>query len=192
MYELVCSGKLPATVFIRMGPNLDTTCISEMSRGTFLEFSKFWIFTPFLLKKAFLRPKKEKIQDFFSDMPCDTSNQTTQPAQHFLTFLVQNMRFRLIWVVLTGLLVWPLQERASRRVCENPFLHFYFIYCDPIKMQLMPNFQRNIQRTLEKRADFQHSLNIRSMQVSTFVKIPPFHFMMAPVKKFFQIFRPKF
>ena len=25
----------------------------------------------------------EKIQNFFSDMPCDLSNQRTQPAQHF-------------------------------------------------------------------------------------------------------------
>ena len=38
---LLCSDKLPAVIFIGMGPNLDTTCISEMSRGTFLDFSKF-------------------------------------------------------------------------------------------------------------------------------------------------------
>ena len=80
----VCgSDKLPAAIFIRMGPNLDTTCISEMSRGTFLEFSKFWIFTPFLPKKLFLKTKIEKIQDLFSDMPCHLSNQTAPPTQHF-------------------------------------------------------------------------------------------------------------
>ena len=48
MYVCMCvcvcvcgSDKLPAAILIRMGPNLDTTCISKMSRGTFLEFSKF-------------------------------------------------------------------------------------------------------------------------------------------------------
>ena len=38
---VVCSGQLPATIFIGMGPNLATTCISEMSIGTFLDFLKF-------------------------------------------------------------------------------------------------------------------------------------------------------
>ena len=36
----VCSDKLPAIIFIGMGPNLDT-CISEVSRGNFLDFLKF-------------------------------------------------------------------------------------------------------------------------------------------------------
>ena len=31
----VCSGKLPATIYIGTGPKFDTTCISKMSRGIF-------------------------------------------------------------------------------------------------------------------------------------------------------------
>ena len=50
-YVCVCSGKLPATIFIGTGPNLDTTCISKMSRFTLFEISNFH------LKKSFLRPK---------------------------------------------------------------------------------------------------------------------------------------
>ena len=41
MYVCMCSDKLPAAIFIGMGPNLDTPCISKMSRGTFLDFLKF-------------------------------------------------------------------------------------------------------------------------------------------------------
>ena len=54
----VCVFKLPATIFIGTGPNLDTTCISKMSRGTFLDFFEILNFDPlFDLKTHFLRPK---------------------------------------------------------------------------------------------------------------------------------------
>ena len=80
----MCVFKLPATIFIGMGPNLDTTSISKMSRNTFLEFLKF---DPiFGQKTRFIRPKMGKIQDFYSDMPCHLSNQTTVPAHYFLSF----------------------------------------------------------------------------------------------------------
>ena len=107
MYVCVCgSDKLPAAILIRMGPNLDTTCISKMSRGIF-----FWNFRPnFAQKRRFSRPKIEKIQDIFSDMPCDLSNQTTLPAQTFLSLLVQSTRIWLRWVVFTGLLMWPYKK----------------------------------------------------------------------------------
>ena len=84
MFLVVASDKLPSAIFIGTGPNLDTTCISKISRSTFLEFSKFWFLIPFLPKKVFNRPKMVKIQDVFSDMPCDLSNQTTLPALSFL------------------------------------------------------------------------------------------------------------
>ena len=35
------SDYLPTRVFIQRTSNLDTTCISKLSRGTFFEFSKF-------------------------------------------------------------------------------------------------------------------------------------------------------
>ena len=51
---VMCSARLSAIISIRMGPNLDTTCIAELSRGSFFEFSKFCIFTPSLAcRKAF-------------------------------------------------------------------------------------------------------------------------------------------
>ena len=65
----------------------------------------------------------------------------------FLRFLVQNTRIWLRWVVLTGLLVWPLQETASSRVCKNPFLHFYFIWWLQVflrkKFRATETFNRN-------------------------------------------------
>ena len=45
------SDHLPTRVFIQQTSNLDTTCISKLSRTTFFEFSKFQILTPFLAKK---------------------------------------------------------------------------------------------------------------------------------------------
>ena len=45
------SDHLPTRVFIQQTSNLDTTCISKLSRTTFFEFSKFRILTPFLAKK---------------------------------------------------------------------------------------------------------------------------------------------
>ena len=47
----ILSDQLPTRVFIQPPSNLDTTCISRLSRGTFFEFSKFQILTPFLAKK---------------------------------------------------------------------------------------------------------------------------------------------
>ena len=35
------SDPLPTRVFVQQTSNLDTTCISKLSRGTFLKFSKF-------------------------------------------------------------------------------------------------------------------------------------------------------
>ena len=55
--------------------------MDPMSRGTFLEFLNF---DPiFGLKRRFLRPKRVKIQDFFTDMPCYLSNQTVKLAHYF-------------------------------------------------------------------------------------------------------------
>ena len=38
-----------------MGLNSDTTCISKMSRGTILDFLKFIILTPFLVKNSLFK-----------------------------------------------------------------------------------------------------------------------------------------
>ena len=48
---LLCSDKLPATILIGMGPNLDTTCISEMSIGTFFGFFEILNFDPLFGQK---------------------------------------------------------------------------------------------------------------------------------------------
>ena len=45
------SDHLPTRVFIQLTLNLDTACIFKLSRGTFFEFSKFLILTPFSAKK---------------------------------------------------------------------------------------------------------------------------------------------
>ena len=49
------SDHLPTRVFIQQTSNLDTTCISKLSRTTFFEFSKFPILTPFLVKNWFFK-----------------------------------------------------------------------------------------------------------------------------------------
>ena len=49
----------------------------------FWNFRNFEFWPHFWLKKAFLRPKMVKIQDFFTDMPCYLSNQSIQPAHYF-------------------------------------------------------------------------------------------------------------
>ena len=57
----VCgSDKLPAAILIRMGPNLDTTCISKMSRGTFLEFPNFEFLPQFCPEKAFFKAQNRE------------------------------------------------------------------------------------------------------------------------------------
>ena len=44
------SDQLTTTIFIQSTSNLDTTCKFQLSRGTFLDFLKFPMLTPFLVK----------------------------------------------------------------------------------------------------------------------------------------------
>ena len=69
--------------FHRNGTKFEKLCVSKMSSETFFMIFEISILTPFSTKKAFLRPKMVKIQDFFTDMPCYLSNQTIQPAHYF-------------------------------------------------------------------------------------------------------------
>ena len=55
------SDHLPTRVFIQQTSNLDTTCISKLSLGTFLISLKFRILYIFFAENAFLHLKLVKI-----------------------------------------------------------------------------------------------------------------------------------
>ena len=97
----------------------------------FWNFRNFEFLPHFYQKKAFFKAQNRENTRFifwYAMWPLKSNHSTC------LSFLVQNMRIWPRKVVLTGLLVWALQNSASRRVCKNPFLHFYFIYINLNKL----------------------------------------------------------
>ena len=73
----------------------------------------------------------EKIRDIFSDMPCHPFNQTTQPTHYFFELFrskhLEEAKISSIDRLTCIFINIPPQWNASRRVCKNLFLHFYFI-----------------------------------------------------------------
>ena len=72
-----------------------TAYISKLSLSDFFYFSKFRFLTLFSAKKCFLRPKTIKIQDVFSIMAYDVSNQTTLYAHDL--FELYNLKKTFTW-----------------------------------------------------------------------------------------------
>ena len=92
-----------------------------------------------------------KIQDFFSEMPCDLSNQTTQPAQHFFElFSSKHAHLTQISSINRFTGVTPTRKCFPRGMQKSIFaLLLYFsakiFYQKYVKIFLYQNFDGSLE-----------------------------------------------